>query len=242
MESPALGSSGACAWIDNVSKYTGCVQHSGAEKDHELVLQNVVQEKAKYFRAVRRLFAQTLGLTTESKTSPPMRNCTRCRLANAYEASLRDNPRLDQNGDGGITAKEFEAVSWQCCCNHILCQTDYHSKVALEDPALMHVFDALEARPASACCPFRTQLLYHRRSVPTMRGTCSRSSIQSFGCNFGNYGSSSCDVITQASAASLSPLVFPSPCFAHSLKPPRGDPMPSSPNKPIYLSPKPQSI
>eukprot|EP00439_Symbiodinium_sp_Y106_P070333 s2518_g12.t1 len=60
-----------------------------AEKDHELVLQNVVQEKAKYFRAVRRLFAQ-----------------------------------LDQNGDGGITAKEFE--------------------VALEDPALMHVFDALE--------------------------------------------------------------------------------------------------
>ncbi|CAE7665311.1 Cacna1f [Symbiodinium pilosum] len=60
-----------------------------AEKDHELVLQNVVQEKAKYFRAVRRLFAQ-----------------------------------LDQNGDGGITAKEFE--------------------VALQDPALMHVFDALE--------------------------------------------------------------------------------------------------
>lgn len=35
--------------------------HQGAEKDHELILQNVVQEKAKYFRAVRRLFAQWLG-------------------------------------------------------------------------------------------------------------------------------------------------------------------------------------
>ena len=33
----------------------------GAEKDHELILQNVVQEKAKYFRAVRRLFAQWPG-------------------------------------------------------------------------------------------------------------------------------------------------------------------------------------
>ncbi|CAE7338625.1 SCN10A [Symbiodinium natans] len=73
-----------------------------AEKDHELVLQNVVQEKAKYFRAVRRLFAQ-----------------------------------LDQNGDGGITAKEFE--------------------VALEDPALMHVFAALEISADDAWALF-TQL------------------------------------------------------------------------------------
>ena len=70
MESAALGSSCACAWIDGVSN-ASCVQHSGAEKDHELVLQNVVQEKAKYFRAVRRLFAQTLGFTIMKKASPP---------------------------------------------------------------------------------------------------------------------------------------------------------------------------
>ncbi|CAE7338604.1 Scn11a [Symbiodinium natans] len=75
---------------------------AGAEKDNELNLQMLAHERAKYFRAVRRLFQQ-----------------------------------LDKNGDGGITVKEFE--------------------VALEDPTLMQVFDALEISADDAWTLF-TQL------------------------------------------------------------------------------------
>ncbi|CAJ1364859.1 unnamed protein product [Effrenium voratum] len=71
-----------------------------AEKDHELVLQNVVQEKAKYFRAVRRLFTQ-----------------------------------LDKNADGDVTAAEFE--------------------LAINDPSLRSVFDALEINAADAWALFQ---------------------------------------------------------------------------------------
>ncbi|CAJ1448172.1 unnamed protein product, partial [Effrenium voratum] len=83
---------------------TGVFCHSAiesAEKDHELNLQMVAAERAKYFRAVKRLFAQ-----------------------------------LDKDQDGGITAKEFE--------------------IALENPALMHVFDALELSVEDAWALFRT--------------------------------------------------------------------------------------
>ncbi|CAJ1360797.1 unnamed protein product, partial [Effrenium voratum] len=83
---------------------TGVFCHSAiesAEKDHELNLQMVAAERAKYFRAVKRLFAQ-----------------------------------LDKDQDGGITAKEFE--------------------IALETPALMHVFDALELSVEDAWALFRT--------------------------------------------------------------------------------------
>ncbi|CAE7490380.1 Cacna1c [Symbiodinium sp. CCMP2592] len=73
-----------------------------AEKDHELNLQMLAHERAKYFRAVKRLFQQ-----------------------------------LDKNGDGGITVVEFE--------------------VALQDPTLLQVFNALEISADDAWALF-TQL------------------------------------------------------------------------------------
>jgi len=83
---------------------TGVFCHSAiesADKDHELNLQMMAAERAKYFRAVKRLFT-----------------------------------KLDTDADGGITASEFE--------------------VALQDPSLISVFDALEISVEDAWNLFRT--------------------------------------------------------------------------------------
>ena len=107
------------------------LQYRGAEKDHELILQNVVQEKAKYFRAVRRLFAQRSGTKFKGWSWSPVVRLWWCATicgqhyhswimnpwGKNYYSELRDSvkswklqwTRLDKNADGGINCQEFEA-------------------------------------------------------------------------------------------------------------------------------------
>ncbi|OLP87019.1 Cation channel sperm-associated protein 1 [Symbiodinium microadriaticum] len=87
----------------------------GAEKDHELVLQNVIADKAKYLRAVRRLFSEldqddNVGVTKaefEAATNDPSLRA----VFDALEINAADAwalfTQLDSDGDNDVSAEEF---------------------------------------------------------------------------------------------------------------------------------------
>lgn len=86
-----------------------------AEKDHELILQNVVQEKAKYFRAVRRLFAQidknANGGITHQEFEAAMVDPALRAVFDALEINAADAwalfQQLDTDGDNNVDVDEF---------------------------------------------------------------------------------------------------------------------------------------
>jgi len=86
-----------------------------AEKDHELILQNVVQEKAKYFRAVRRLFAQldknADGGITHQEFEAAINDPSLRAVFDALEINAADAwalfQQLDSDGNNHVDVEEF---------------------------------------------------------------------------------------------------------------------------------------
>jgi len=86
-----------------------------AERDHELILQNVAHEKAKYFRAVRRLFAQLDrngdGGVSIKEFKQAMKDPALHAVFDALEISAGDAwalfTQLDRDGDAEVNVDEF---------------------------------------------------------------------------------------------------------------------------------------
>ncbi|CAJ1392620.1 unnamed protein product [Effrenium voratum] len=86
-----------------------------AERDHELILQNVAHEKAKYFRAVRRLFAQldrdNDGGVTVKEFKSALKDPSLHAVFDALEISAGDAwalfTQLDRDGDSQVNVDEF---------------------------------------------------------------------------------------------------------------------------------------
>mmetsp|Transcript_8158 Transcript_8158/g.19463 ORF Transcript_8158/g.19463 Transcript_8158/m.19463 type:complete len:637 (-) Transcript_8158:3-1913(-) len=86
-----------------------------AERDHELILQNVAQEKQKYFRAVRRLFSQLDrnedGGITVKEFKAAMRDPSLLAVFDALEINAGDAwalfTQLDRDGDCEVSVEEF---------------------------------------------------------------------------------------------------------------------------------------
>ncbi|CAK9057349.1 unnamed protein product [Durusdinium trenchii] len=86
-----------------------------AERDHELILQNVAHEKAKYFRAVRRLFNQLDrngdGGVSIKEFKQAMKDPSLHAIFDALEISAGDAwalfTQLDRDGDAEVNVDEF---------------------------------------------------------------------------------------------------------------------------------------
>mmetsp|Transcript_53872 Transcript_53872/g.100929 ORF Transcript_53872/g.100929 Transcript_53872/m.100929 type:complete len:581 (+) Transcript_53872:47-1789(+) len=86
-----------------------------AEKDHELVLQNVVQEKAKFFRALRRLFESLDenhdGGITEAEFEAAVNDPAVRSVFDSLEISASDAwmlfQQLDSDGNQNVDVEEF---------------------------------------------------------------------------------------------------------------------------------------
>lgn len=86
-----------------------------AERDHELILQNVAHEKAKYFRAVRRLFNQLDrngdGGVSIREFKEAMKDPSLHAVFDALEISAGDAwalfTQLDREGDAEVNVDEF---------------------------------------------------------------------------------------------------------------------------------------
>jgi len=86
-----------------------------AEADHEMILQNVAQEKAKYFRAVRRLFqhldANSDGGVTIKEFQDAWKDPSLISIFDALEINAADAwalfAQLDRDGDHEVDVNEF---------------------------------------------------------------------------------------------------------------------------------------